>query len=76
MTKFFKKSKKPYFEGILGPFWPNLGEKKVVSIFVNIPIIYHPIEKSEKTKEPFQRKMPNWTPSREMGSNNACQGYS
>ena len=27
MAKFFKKTQKPYFGAILGPFYPNLGKK-------------------------------------------------
>ena len=54
MIKFFKKSKKPYFGAILGPYFPDLGKnefswKKVICQFLNIPIIYHHAKKSEKT---------------------------
>ena len=60
MTKFFKKSKKPYFGAILD-FYPNVGKnkfswKKWLCQFLNIPIIYHR-QKSEKTNVPFLRKM-------------------
>ena len=46
MTKFFKKSKKPYFGVILDPFCPNLGKnefswKKGLCQFLDIPIIYY-----------------------------------
>ena len=46
MTKFFKKSKKPYFGAILDSFCPGMGEKefpwkKGLGQFLNIPIIYH-----------------------------------
>ena len=56
MTKIFRKSKKPYFGTILGPFWPNLGKnefawKTGLCQFLNIPIIYH---------RPNTRK--NWWP--------------
>ena len=66
MTKFFKKSKKPYFGAILGPFCPNFGKnefswKRALSIFKYFN--YLPLCKnSEKTKEPFLRKNLNcWT---------------
>ena len=66
MTKFFKKSKKPYFGAILGPFCPNFGKnefscKRALSIFKYFN--YLPLcKKSEKTKEPFLRKNLNcWT---------------
>ena len=47
MTKFFKKSKKPFLGAILGPFCPNFGKnefsflKKKLCQFLNIPVIYH-----------------------------------
>ena len=46
MAKFFKKSKKPYFGTIWGPFCPTLGKnefswKKGLCQFLDIPIIYH-----------------------------------
>ena len=46
MTKFFKKSRKPCFGAILGPFCPNLGKnefswKKELRQFLNVPIIYN-----------------------------------
>ena len=58
ITRFFKKSKKPYFAAILGPFCPNLGKngfswKKRLCQFLNIPIIY---QKLEKTNLQFLRK--------------------
>ena len=45
-TKFFKKSQKPYFAAILGPFGPTLGKrefscKKGFCQFLDIPTIYH-----------------------------------
>ena len=53
MTKFFKKSKKPYFGAILGPFFQDLGKnefswKKGLCQFLNIPIIYHHAENQKK----------------------------
>ena len=50
MTKFFKKSKKPYFGAILGTF--NLGQKEIsrkkeLCQVLNIPIIYH-LSKNQK----------------------------
>ena len=52
MTKFIKKSKKPYFGAILGTFCPILSKnefswKKGLCQLLNIPIIYH-IAKNEK----------------------------
>ena len=46
-SKFFQKSKKPYFGAILGPFYPNFGKnkfswKKVRCQFLNISIIIVP----------------------------------
>ena len=68
MTKFFKKSKKTYFGAILSPFCSNFGKnefswKKGLCQFLNISIIIVPLcQKSEKTNEPFLRKMLNcWT---------------
>ena len=45
MTKFFKKSKQPYFRAILGPFYPNLRKnesslKKEFCQFLKVLIIY------------------------------------
>ena len=56
MTKFFKKSQKPYFGAILGPLCPNLGKnefswKRWLCQFLDIPIMYHHAKKSEKTNE-------------------------
>ena len=53
MTKFFTKSKKPYFGAILGSFWPNLGKnefswKKGPCQFLNIPITYHHTKNQKK----------------------------
>ena len=53
MTKFFKKSKKPYFGVTSGNFCPNLGKnefswKKALWQFLNIPIIYHVAKNLEK----------------------------
>ena len=53
MTKFFKKSQKPYFVAILGPFWPNLDKnefswKKGLCQFLDILIIYHRAKNQEK----------------------------
>ena len=44
VSKFFKKSKKPYSGAILGLFCPYLGKnefscKKVLCQFLNIPIV-------------------------------------
>ena len=53
MTKYFKKSKKPYFAAILRPSCPNLGKnefswKKGLCQFLNIPIIYHQAKNQKK----------------------------
>ena len=53
MTKFFKKSKKLWFGGILHPFRPNLDKnefswKKGLYQFLNIPIIYHRAKSQKK----------------------------
>ena len=68
MTKFFKKSKKPYFGAILGTF--NLGQKEIsrkkeLCQVLNIPIIYHLSKNQNKTNEPFLRKMSNWRMDRQ-----------
>ena len=55
MTKFYKKSKKPYF-GAMWPFWnflPKFGQKwifveKSLSQFLNIAIIYHRAKNQKK----------------------------
>ena len=63
MTKFFKKSKKPYFRAILGLFHSNWAK-------MNFPGKDNPTDfrysnylqscqKSEKSNEPFLRKTPN-----------------
>ena len=68
MTKFLKKSKKPFFQVILGPFYQNFGKnefswKKGLYQFLNISIIIALLcQKLERTNEPFLRKMLNsWT---------------
>ena len=53
MSKFFKKSKKPYFGAILGLFCPYLGKnefswKKVLCQFLNIPIVYYHTKNQKK----------------------------
>ena len=53
MIKFFEKSKKPYSGVILCRFCPNLHEKefswkKSLSLFLNIPIIYHRAKNQKK----------------------------
>ena len=52
MTKFFKKSKKPYFGAILGPFYPNLRKNefcwKKGCQFLKLPIIYHHTKNKKK----------------------------
>ena len=64
MTKVFKKSqKKTYFGAILGPFLPKFTYKKGLSVFKYSN--YLPSRsKSEKTKDPLLRKMPNWRTER------------
>ena len=64
MSKFFKKSKIPYF----GPFWAFFaqiwakinfnGKKGSVSLSISNYLL--PYKKSGKTNEQFLRKMPNW----------------
>ena len=68
---FQKIQKKTILGAILEPFCQNLGknefswEKRAQSIFRYCN--YHPsCEKSEKTNEPFLRKMPNWKTDRQM----------
>ena len=63
MTKFFKKSKKSYFGAIFVIFCPNLGlnefsRKNAQSVFKYANYL-PPCQKSEKTNEPFLRKMPD-----------------
>ena len=67
MTKFFKKSKKPYFRA-MWPFWPFLPkfgqkwiflEKKFLSVF-KCSSYLRSCPKSEKTNMPFLWKMLNW----------------
>ena len=66
MTKFFKNYEKLHFLVILGPFWPNLGKnkfsrKKALSVFKYSNYLSLR-QKSEKTNEPFLRRMLNcWT---------------
>ena len=68
MTKFFKKSKKPYFGVIRDSLYLNFGKnefsrKKGLCQFLNILNIIVPLyRKSEKINELFLRKMLNcWT---------------
>ena len=61
MTTVFKKSKKPYFEVILGLFYPNLGGKKFSwkkgpCQFLNIPVIYHRMKNQKKLMSHFSEK--------------------
>ena len=63
MKSFFKKSKKPYLEAILDPFCTNMGKnefswKKGLSVFKYSNYLPS-YKKSEKTNEPFLRKMQN-----------------
>ena len=68
MTKFFQKIKKTYFGANLYPFSPSLGKneffwKKKDSVKYSN---YLPSgQKSEKTNEPFLRKMLNWQMDRQ-----------
>ena len=39
--------------------------KKGLCQFLNIPIIYHHVKRSEKTNEPLLKKMPNWQTDRQ-----------
>ena len=64
MTKFFKKSKKTYFEAILGTFYQNFGKnefswKKWKSVFKYSYYLWW-CKKWERTNNPFLRKLPNW----------------
>ena len=63
MTKLSKKSPKPYFGDILGPFCPNLSRNKFswkngFCQFLNIPSIYHLAKNNKKlmTKQPIPEK--------------------
>ena len=61
MTPFFKKSKKPYFESLL----PKFGQKRVFLEERTLSVYRYsnylrPCRKSEKTIEPFLRKMLKW----------------
>ena len=67
MTKFFKKSQKPYFGPIMGPFGPlcpNLDrkwiflEKRALTVFQYSNYLSL-CQKSEKPKESFLRKLLN-----------------
>ena len=78
MIKFFKKSKKPYFGTILGPFCLNLGEngfswKRRLSVFRYSNYLLS-CQKSEKTIEPFLRKTPDgqtdWWTDRQTDNGN------
>ena len=68
MTKFFKKSQKPYFGVILGNFCPNFGKnvffwkKKALTVFKYSNYLSW-CKKTEKTNNKFLIKMPNcwWT---------------
>ena len=62
--------KKLYFGAILGPFYPNIGknkflwEKRTLSVFKYSN--YLPwCKRSEKTNDPFMRKIPNWRTDRQ-----------
>ena len=55
MTKFFKKSKKPYF-GAMWRFWPFLKKDSVFKYSNYLPLC----QKLEKTNMPFLSKMLNW----------------
>ena len=60
---FQKIPKKTYFGAILGPFLPKFTYKKGLSVFKYSN--YLPSRsKSEKTKDPLLRKMPNWRTER------------
>ena len=64
MTKFFKKSKKPFFGAILDSVCPNLRKneiswKKELCQFLNITIIYHRAKTQKKTNQVCLRKMSN-----------------
>ena len=77
MTKYFKKSKKTYFESILGLFCPNLGknefsQKTGICQILNIPIIYHRTKTHTKTNDVFLKQTDNGDfigPSVGQGSN-------
>ena len=58
MTKYFKRSKKPYFGAIFAQIWAKTyfpGEKGL-SVFKYSKAS---CKKSEETNDPFLRKMPN-----------------
>ena len=76
-TKFFKKSKSPYFGAILGPFCPNLGKnefywEKGSCQFLNLPIFYHHAKNQKKINEQFLRKNPKLTD--EQTDRQTCNG--
>ena len=67
MTKFFKKSQKPYFGPIMGPFGPimpkfgpkmNFPRKRALTVFQYSNYLSL-CQKSEKPKESFLRKLLN-----------------
>ena len=65
MTRFFKKSQKPYFGATLILFHPNLGKKhfpgkgtQLVFKYSNNLFLW---KKSEKTNQPILRKTPKLT---------------
>ena len=65
MTKFFKRSQKPYFGATLILFHPNLGKKhfpgkRTQSVFKYSNNLFL-WKKSEKTNQPILRKMPKLT---------------
>ena len=65
MTKFFKRSQKPYFGATLILFHPNLGKKhfpgkRTQSVFKYSNNLFL-WKKSEKTNQPTLRKMPKLT---------------
>ena len=69
MTKIFKKSRKTCSGAILGPFaqiWAKMTfpRKRALSVFKYSSYLLS-CQKSEKTKESFLRKMPNWRMGRE-----------
>ena len=62
MTKFFKKSTKPHFGAILGPFDQNLGKNEFswnifkARQFLDIFIIYHRAKTQKKIYWPIPEK--------------------
>ena len=67
MPQFHKKSKKPYFEAILGTFCQKFSWKKGLCQFLNTPIIYYCAKNQNKlmTIPEKNAKLKDWQKERQ-----------